>query len=426
MKEDMMILLGFHRQCITPKLPARLSGYAGERIANNVHDDLYTRCIAMECGGSRFLLAQCDCLAVDEALRKKVLSALADLNISEEHLILLATHTHSGPAGTIDTSEKPFQSLQYIFGAPNPEYQSELAEKIALAAHLAFSDMLECKLTIGRGTIENVGTERHDPKLPGDPSLLTLLFERTDGKKVLLYNYACHLTVLNPANLFMTADLSYAVERGLNYDMVMFVNSNAGDISTRFTRISSSFKQAEAYGKIIADSIEKSLAAPVYKGPFETIGITQYPITLPVKKVRPVEDEVAQLKKYENQLAEGKKQGLSDKQLRILASYVEGAKTAVDLAASLKGLENIKTHFSIMTLQNLKIAVIPGELFSTLGVSLKKDNIEVFGYGNGYYLYLADKSAYDNQYYEAMSSPFERGVGEYLIEEIRNKVHRTS
>lgn len=212
-KEDMMILLGFDRQCITPKLPVRLSGYAGERIANSVHDDLYTRCIAMEYEGSRYLLAQCDCLAVDEALRGKVLSALSDLNIAEEHFILLATHTHSGPAGTVDTSEEPFQSLQYIFGTPNPEYRSELAEKIALAAHLAFSDMLECKLTIGRGTIENVGTERHDPKLPGDPSLLTLLFERTDGKKVLLYNYACHLTVLNPANLFLTADLSYAVER---------------------------------------------------------------------------------------------------------------------------------------------------------------------------------------------------------------------
>ena len=205
-----------------------------------------------------------------------------------------------------------------------------------------------------------------------------------------------------------------------------FVNSDAGDISTRFTRISSSFEQAEAYGKIIADSIQKSLMAPVYKGSFEKISITQYPITLPVKKVRPVEDEIMQLQNYEERLAEGKRQGLSGKELRILASYVEGAKTAVDLAASLKGLENIKTHFSIMTLQNLKIAVVPGELFSTLGVSLKKDGIEVFGYGNGYYLYLADKSAYDNQYYEAMSSPFERGVGEYLVEEIRNQVHQTA
>lgn len=420
-----MILLGFDRQCTTPKLPVHLSGYAGERIAAGVHDDLYTRCIAMESEGKRFLLAQCDCVAVDDSLRRKVLTALADLNIADEHFVLLATHTHSGPAGTLDTSTEPFKSLQSIFGIPNPEYQKELAGKIALAARNAFSDLEECKLTIGRGEIEGVGTERHDPALSGDPSLLTLLFKRTDGKKVLLYNYACHPTVLNPSNLLITADLPYAVERDPDYDMVMFINSNAGDISTRFTRAASSYEQAEAYGKIITHCIKKALSDPIYEGPFEKIDIRQYPITLPVKKVRPVEEEQTQLKKYQDRLSEGQRQGLDDKQLRILASYVEGAKVAVDLAESLKGLEDLKAHFSVITLQNLKIAVIPGELFSTLGVPLKKDGIEVFGYGNGYYLYLADKAAYDNRYYEAMSSPFERGVGEYLVEEIRKKVWET-
>lgn len=420
-----MILLGFDRQCITPGLPAHLSGYAGERIAAAVHDDLYTRCIAMESEGERFLLAQCDCLAVDDTLHRKVLTALADLSIADEHFVLLATHTHSGPAGIIDLAETPFKGMESIFGFPNPEYQKELAGKIALAARNAFSDLQECRLTIGRGRIEDVGTERHDPSLAGDPSLLTLLFERTDGKKILLYNYACHPTVLNSANLLITADLPYAVERDLDYDMVMFVNSNAGDISTRFTRAASSYEQVEAYGKIIINCVKKALSNPIYEGLFEKIDIRQYPITLPIKKVRPAAEERIQLKKYEAQLAEGQKQGLDARQLRILASYVEGAKVAVDLAECLKGLKNLKAHFSMITLQNLKIAVIPGELFSTLGVPLKKDGVEVFGYGNGYYMYLADKAAYDNRYYEAMGSPFERGVGEYLVEEIRRKARET-
>ena len=85
----------------------------------------------------------------------------------------------------------------------------------------------------------------------------------------------------------------------------------------------------------------------------------------------------------------------------------------------MQNLENIWAHFTLMTLQNISIAVIPGELFSTLGLPLKKEGIEIFGYGNGYYLYLADKSSYDQMVYEAISSPFEKGVGEFLTEEIK-------
>lgn len=417
-----MVRLGFDKQCITPKLPIALSGYAGERIADGVHDDLYTRCIAMECDGEPLILAQCDCLAVDDGLRKAVLAHLVDLNICNEHFVLTATHTHSGPAGTIDTTEEPFAGLQKVFGVPNPEYQKVLAEKIALAVRNAFSDKKECTLTIARGIIENVGTERHDPSLTGDPSLLVLHFERTDGKQVLLYNYACHPTVLDPGNLLITADLPYAVERDLDYDMVMFVNSNAGDISTRFTRKSSSFEQAEDYSRIIINAIRLALKSPIYQGSLEKADIEQYPIVLPIKKMPPAEVAKAQLKKYEEQLEDGRKQRLDAKQLRILASYVEGATVAVGLSESLRGLKNISAHFSVITLQDLRIAVIPGELFSTLGTILKKEGIEVFGYGNGYYMYFADKTAYDQMYYEAMSSPFERGVGEYLIEEILKTV----
>ena len=106
----------------------------------------------------------------------------------------------------------------------------------------------------------------------------------------------------------------------------------------------------------------------------------------------------------------------------MLSTYVEGSKIAVGLSDTLQGLENILAHFTIIHLQSLPIAVVPGELFSTLGIPLKKDGIEVFGYGNGYYLYIADEKSYDEMVYEAMSSPFEKGVGEFLIKEIYKKI----
>ena len=417
-----MITIGFDKQCITPKLPIPLRGYAGKRIAEEVHDDLYTRCLGMEQDGVRYLFVQCDLIGVDDSVSDAVWTKIQDLNVGKEHLTITATHTHAGPGGTVDTSKEPFSNLQDIFGAPNPEYLNFLADQISLAARNCFSNLLPCDLTIARGSIQNVGTERHDPTLPGDDSLLVLLFHRTDGKKLLLYNYACHPTVTGPENLMITADFPYAVERDLDYDLVIFVNSNAGDISTRFTRQSNGFGQVELYKELIIPQIYDALKSPVYRGPFTNISMERFPITLPVKKVRPVEVEKQSLLEYEAQLAEAASKDADPVTLRLLATYVEGSKIAVGLADALKNLDSIEAHFTIMHLQNLTIAVIPGELFSTLGVPLKEKGIDIFGYGNGYYLYLADKKSYDQKVYEAMSSPFEKGVGEFLANEILKHV----
>lgn len=417
-----MVTIGFDKQCITPELPAPLRGYAGERIASEVHDDLYARCIGMEQEGVRYLFVQCDLIGVDDSVLNAVLEKIKDLDMKEEHLTIVATHTHAGPGGTVDTSKEPFCNLQDIFGMPNPKYLDFLAEKIALAARNCFANLLPCELTIARGMIENVGTERHDPALPGDNSLLVFLFRRTDRKELLLYNYACHPTVTGPGNLMITADFPYAVERDLDYDLVMFVNSNAGDISTRFTRQSSGFEQVEIYKEIIVKQIKEALKTPVYQGAFTNVSMNRYPITLPIKKVRPVEVEKKALADHEMQLAKAEAAGKDALTLRLLASYVEGSKIAIGLADALKGLESIDAHFTIMQLQNITIAVVPGELFSTLGVPLKNKGIEIFGYGNGYYLYLADEKSYDKNVYEAMSSPFEKGVGEFLVNRIQDHV----
>lgn len=414
-----MIIIGFDKQCITPQLPSALRGYAGERIATEIHDHLYTRVLAIEQDGVRYLFVQCDLIGVDDSVLNAVLEKISDLNIQKEHLTIVATHTHAGPGGTVDTSKDPFSNLQNIFGAPNPEYLDFLAHQISAAAHNSFHDLQTCKLTIGRGTVENVGTERHDPTFPGDNTLLVFVFERADGKKMLLYNYACHPTVTGPGNLMITADFPYAVERDLNYDLVMFVNGNAGDISTRFTRKSSGFDQAELYAPYILQGIEQALTSPVYYGDFETFSMKRFPIDFPIKKVRPVEIEKEALHIHEQNLKNAIADGKDALTIRLLSTYVEGGKIAVELSNSLRGLKSVSAHFTIMTLQDVIIAIVPGELFSTLGVPLKKKGIEIFGYGNGYYLYIADEKSYDQMVYEAMSSPFEKGVGEFLVKEIK-------
>ena len=416
-----MVTLGFDRQCITPELPRALCGYEMERIAKEVHDDLYTRVLLMNQDGELFVLAQCDIIAIDPLLIECVYQRVKELGIKKEHITIVATHTHAGPSGVFNTTEGLFEQMQGIFGMTDMPLIEMIADKIALAVRNASEDMLESEVVIARGTVENVGTERHDPSLPGDDSLLVFNFRRKDGREILLYNYACHPTVTGPGNVEMTADFPYAVERDMDYDMVMFVNSCCGDISSRFTRIDSSFEQVDIYAERIIKGIEDALEHPVYEGSFNDVFMNSYNVILPIRKVRPVEVEEAQLAEYEKQLEEAKKQNLSASELRVIASFAEGAKTAVNLAKALQGIKEENVHYMMMRLQNVVIAVTPGEMFSTLGRPLKDEGIEVFGYGNGYYIYIADEHSYEKGYYEAMSSPFEKGVGELLSKEMKER-----
>ena len=83
-----MITIGFNKQCITPKLPIPLRGYAGVRIAEKVHDHLYTRCLAIEQNDVRHLFVQCDLIGVDDSVINAVHEKILDLNIKKEHLIV--------------------------------------------------------------------------------------------------------------------------------------------------------------------------------------------------------------------------------------------------------------------------------------------------------------------------------------------------
>lgn len=63
-----MVNIGFDKQCITPSLPTPLRGYAGVRIATEVHDNLYARCLGMEQNNVRYLFVQCDLIGVDDSV----------------------------------------------------------------------------------------------------------------------------------------------------------------------------------------------------------------------------------------------------------------------------------------------------------------------------------------------------------------------
>lgn len=412
--------LGYAVNCINPDLPVALSGFAKKRIASSIHDDLKVRVLTFHDQDKITCIIQYDLICIDQTLKNEISQLIMDLPLPKEQLFLFATHTHSGPVGTADNREGILKGLESVFGDFNLEYIQSIAKITAQGIRAALQTETEFELTLANTSLSGIGAERHSLDLPTDTSLFIASFQRTDGKKVLLYNYACHPTIMNGENIEITKDLPYGVEEALKqeYDCICFINGNCGDISTRFTRSESSFDQVLRFGSNLAQTIQEALHNPYYQGPCTTLKTLSKEIVLQVKKVDTLSQASEKLRVQQNKLEALIKQGASSQEQRVQTSFVEGATTNCLLSKILADTKEIKVSISCIQIQDTKSICVPGELFSTLALSWKETpNRHVFGYCNGYILYIADEAAYDAQYYEALSSPLAKGQGEELMKQ---------
>ncbi|MCL1812912.1 MAG: neutral/alkaline non-lysosomal ceramidase N-terminal domain-containing protein [Treponema sp.] len=425
-----MIKLGFARKDITPGFPVPMAGYfVPNRISQGVHDNLYVRALYLEDSKhGPVVILQLDLLGLDRLCLDKIYSALEEPMSGykgpvKNRILICATHTHSGFGGFFNIESGLSQELVYLFGDSNPDLVNLVAEKSVEAVVEASKNCVETNVRINRGTAEGIGMNRRRADIPCDTSLFTMEFNRLDQKKILLYNLCCHPTVLSSENLLLSADFPGAVAEKLEgvpggYDMVVFINGSAGDMSTRFTRQESSFSECNRYANTILEALEG-----IKKGlflPLEKAELNYHSFSL--KKAIPSDTQSAgiNLQNALKNLEELKSQNAGTAILRKAASLVEGAQIALLKSGNKEEIEkseNKTVETGILRINDSVIVCSPFELFSSLALILKeKKPVECFGYINCLEGYLADIDAWDNFDYEALSGDFMRGEGERYIE----------
>lgn len=409
--------LGFDRVDITPPLPVRLSGFGKLRWAHQVHDSIYARLFLFQDQKEETLLVQLDLVAVDDVLVSYVAEKT---KIAKDHLVLMAIHTHSAPTGTLNTCDGHLAGMDSIFGELNTSYCERIAEQISESLKKIRMDMKNFQYRILKGKVSGLGTDRHDPALPCDEDALLIEFCREDQKRALMLRLACHPTVLNQENLEITADFPGTLEGlFLEYDQVAYVNGSCGNMSTRFTRKGSGFEEAMRFGKLIERQIRPLLKSDEpFKADF-SLDIKQRIFDLPVRRTDSPEEAQKKLAAAQKKLEDGYRSKLDDKAIRLLQSAVEGAQTNLLGSQMLSSLDILHLPISWIRLSSVNLITLPVELFSELSRPLKEElNAEFIGYTNGYFFYMPDKKAYRDQVYEALSSPFEEGCAELLMEQI--------
>lgn len=411
--------IGYYEKPITPieKLP--LSGYLerfmqNKAIAKGKIDELMCRILVLN---NEFMLISLDLLAVDLKFSREIINRVKKTTgFPPNKIIVTATHTHSAPfimsEGVLNQvfakylNEKQMKNLK--------KYRLEVKNVIEECSKKALEDMSRL-IEIRHGTIKilNVCTNRIDPALPHQNEAGLTLFKTNNGNFLIL-DYGCHPTILNANNRFYSADLIGQIIANLQkegkFKGVLFLQGLAGDSSTRYTRISSTFEEVRRLSNIFTSQIFKFLFKNSMLKVQETINFKKRFLKVDFKKL-PNKEEIKLLKKLYIPKAHERRYFVILEALKLLEEL------------NFKLPNSTKTSISSLSIgKELKYIFLPGEPTYSLGEFINSRiypfKNRIIGYADDYLGYLAMKGKQEMLEYEDLMCFVEKSSILKMIEYI--------
>lgn len=202
--------VGFYEKDITPPLGSMITGYFNPRYATGIKEKLCAKSMVIESEGTLFSYTAVDvCNIPPDAMRDIIKGISEKTGISSDHVLVSATHCHTGSLLIRPTKEnnKP--------GMDSSEYR--IGQVIESAVY-AYQHLQEANCRYGYGENSHFAFVRNfllkdgryitnpprlDPNIDHaigeiDPSVNVLYFEDLSGNPLgALTNYACHCDVVS-------------------------------------------------------------------------------------------------------------------------------------------------------------------------------------------------------------------------------------
>ncbi|NSW91634.1 MAG: hypothetical protein HPY74_13350 [Firmicutes bacterium] len=253
------MLLSHSKICINPPIGVELSGYGYFLNRRNIgiRDDIMARALFLQQEEVSYLLICCDLLGFHPMVVERVKEELSKiLNIPQQAILLLCTHTHTAPASMWTLG----------CGEIDNDYLNNLIDQLIKVGVKAAIEALDREVTGVKWIeqpVEPIGYNRAIPGGPVDNNLYALVFELKGAKPYVIACYSCHPVMWGPSKL-VSADFPgvfTSLLDGRGYDG-MFVNGFLGDIDPISNSISwgsATQEIVDNYGKILADGLDKGL-----------------------------------------------------------------------------------------------------------------------------------------------------------------------
>jgi neutral ceramidase len=419
---------------ITPPLGTPMAGYYYVRGAEGVHDDLYAKTLVIEKEGTRVAIVSCDLIEITAELAADIrLLAEASTGIPADHIMISATHSHTGPvilspANMYGTDKRVRELLA--------AYMSALPGLVAKSIILANDGIRPASLSFGKGYEETISFNRRffmtdgtvgwnpgklnpmiiKPAGPIDPEVGVLYVESAEGKPLsTLVNFALHLDITG--GLEISADMPYTLSKILGSlkgeDMVTLFGQgccgNINHINVKSGKPQKGHAEAERIGTVLAGEVIKTytrlepLEVDAIRARSEVVALHLAPFS-------------------ENDLEKAREITLKFGE-RNAAPFMEmvNAFKIVDVFER-KG-KPIDAEVQVFTLgDDFAIVSLPGEVFVELGIYIKERSpypgTMVLELANGSVDYIPDRKAFMEGNYEPVSARCAPGSGEILVERV--------
>lgn len=427
------LMAGCSKVKITPPLETPLGGNVRDKGSQGVHDDIYVKALVLSTDKKEIALVSCALVAVTKAMVKSIRqTAEKRCAIPKKNILICAFHTHSGPAtGAIfkEVNESYLNSLPEIIASSICQAKENLKKarmKFASGEEEALPHNRRMKMRDGtiRMNWEDLPLDDIDmPAGPVDPELGVIVVEEIDGKMIaVLINYTCHPAILAGDNFLISEDYPGYTMRLLEKEtnaLCLFTNGATGNINhiNIFNpHQKRGFYEAERLGTILA----KKALSIIPKGktiPVEELKIIREEIKLPLRKIPRFEIEKAR------KLVQGKER--KTKKISLIDGLSEEVYAEQILALNKIGGKSLSSEIQVVSLGDIALVSIPGELFVEYGLEIKKKSPSphtfIIGYANDYVGYIPTLEAFQEGGYEVRTgaaSKLDPKAGEIITEKV--------
>ena len=427
---------------LTPWLDIALCGGFAQRRATDVHDEILAKALVLDNVDTRIGIVVCDFVCMPRVIADAVKERVAQKSgIPPSHLLICATHTHSGPA--VRTALGVREDPAYVERVP-----VKIADAVQLAvnrlqpARIGWGEAREDRISFNRrwwmrdGTVHmNPGSENPDavrPAGPTDPALSFLYLEDTAGTPLAVFaTFALHYVGTDvPTSL--SADyyghFTAEVQRLLGPQCLPILqNGTSGDInnidySGRRTWSAAGHAQARKMAAVLAGHVLKeSQLLELHDtcglgAELETVSYSRKTITPEdLSTARRILQDPAAFSYSAGPFSWVVGQPVHRQFLEVYAQ------ACVDLAALPQELD---TRVQSLRIGDAALVALPGEVFAATGLAIRAQSpfqtTLIAELANDYLGYICPQEALEQQGgYETWASPHSiaaAGTAERLAE----------
>lgn len=430
-KEERMIKAGASRKIINPDTSQFLFGYPHvKRYSTGVHDDLETACLYITDGTNELVIITNDLIFVSKQMTERVRTELnTKLGIPQEHILISATHTHSGPL----TVNYASNTADPVVPLADTNYIAKVCERMIECALEAKEGAEKAEIGLVHADSTGIGTNRRDPSGPSDHDVPVLLVRsRESGRYIAcMLVISMHPTVLHEDSTLISADFIGAARARLKEQyltercVVLTHNGPCGNQSPRHVVRENSFAEAKRLGDILADAVSEVLGTCSYSHDLTLYGKSLSISDVPRRTFSAIDESRKRLQEVNSLMARRKQEKAPAAELRTIECDIFGAEEMVTLSRMQESGELEQYYSSCLPVEIQRLSIGPwnfigwsGEVFTDYARTVKQEleNTFVISMANGEMQgYVTTEEAALEGGYEASNALFSHETGELLV-----------